>query len=104
MDLRIFALLVFLLTMSCINQTQEWYVMARHGECLDLAKLTERNNLVKGAKTPSEIKDLLKTAKVDYILEPLTPEQDGMLRFNVPSENWAMLLVKKQFCDEFIEK
>ena len=103
MYLKILMSLIFI-TMFGVNQAQEWYAMARHGECFDLAKLNERSSLVKGAKTPTEMEEMMKKAGVDYTLEPVIPEIDGMLKLDVPSENWAMILVRKQFCKEFLEK
>lgn len=31
-------------------------------------------------------------------------DQDGMLNLTVPGEGWAMMLVKKKYCQEFAEK
>lgn len=95
---------ILLLGFSGLIQAQEWYAMARHGECFILSKVTERKALLKGLSTPSEIEDRLKKASIDYTMEPLFDAQEGMLKLNVPSENLAMILVQKQFCREFINK
>lgn len=103
MNLKALILLIFL-TIPSVTEAQEWYAMARHGECFDLAKLNERSDLVKGAKTPDEMEEMINNASVDYTIEPVIQDQEGMLKLNVPSENWAMILVKKQFCKEFIDR
>lgn len=95
---------IFLLSFSSLIQAQEWYAMARHGECIVLSKVAERKELLKGLSTPSEIEEKLKKASVDYTIEPLFDAQEGMLKLNVPSENLAMVLVQKQYCNEFINK
>ncbi|CAK8713764.1 hypothetical protein KKHLCK_02815 [Candidatus Electrothrix laxa] len=97
-------LTIFLLCFPSLIQAQEWYAMARHGECIVLSKATERKKIFKGSSTPSEIEDKLKKASVDYTIEPLFDAQEGMLKLNVPGENLAMVLVQKQFCKEFINK
>ena len=99
-------LIIFLLLFAISDevQAQEWYAMARHGECVELVKLNEKKSIVKGAKTPKEMGELLNKAGVDYFLEPMIPDQDGIFKLNVPSESLAMILVKKQFCEEFIQK
>ncbi|MEJ1362437.1 MAG: hypothetical protein RPU43_11990 [Candidatus Sedimenticola sp. (ex Thyasira tokunagai)] len=94
----------FLLSFSSLIQAQEWYAMARHGECFVLSKVTERKELLKGLSTPYEIEDKLRKESVDYTIEPLFDAQEGMLKLNVPSENSAMILVQKQFCKKFIKK
>ncbi|MCU7835729.1 MAG: hypothetical protein KZQ83_10830 [gamma proteobacterium symbiont of Taylorina sp.] len=96
--------LLLLLILSSILQAEEWYAMARHGECIELVKITDRTDIIKGAKAPSEIEDMLKKAGIDYILEPMHKEFKGMLTFTVPSKEWAMVLVKKKYCKEFISR
>lgn len=103
MNNKIIIAILFLSFPSLIH-AQEWYAMARHGECFVLSKVTERKELLKGSSTPSEIEDKLKKASVDYTIEPLSGAQEGMLKLNVPSEKLAMILVQKQFCKEFINK
>jgi len=68
--------------------------------------MNEKSDLVKGAKTPDEMEEMINKAGVNYTLVPMYKElaADGMLKLNVPSENWSMLLVRKQFCRAFLEK
>lgn len=87
-----------------VVQADEWYASSRHGECISLASLNENRNLVKGAKTPSEMVEMLEQTGVEYTLKPLESDEDGMFRLDVPSMEWAMLLVKKEFCREFLER
>ena len=102
-DMKI-TLLILMLTISSFSQAEEWYAMARHGECIDLAKMTDRTDIIKGTQTPGEIEAMLKKSDIDYTLEPMHKEFEGMLKFNVPSEEWAMILVKKKYCQEFLER
>lgn len=103
MHLKLLLSLIFLAAPSVVH-AQEWYAMARHGECVDLVKLNDRSNLVRGATTPREMEDMMINAGVAYTIEPLIQGEEGMLKLNVPSQNWAMILVKKQFCQEFLER
>jgi hypothetical protein len=103
MTLRLFIFLL-LFAIPGAAQAEEWYAMARHGECVDLGKLNEKKNLLKGAKTPGEMEKLFKKAGVEYSIEPMIKDQDGILKLNAPSESLAMILVKKEFCKEFIIK
>ena len=93
-----------MLIISSFTQAEEWYAMVRHGECIELAKMTNRTDTIKGAQTPSEIEAMLKKADIDYTLESMYEEFEGMIKFNVPSEDWAMILVKKKYCREFLER
>ncbi len=97
-------IILFILAFPNIAQAQDWYAMARHGECIALSNVTERKELLKGLSTPLEIENKLKKEGVNYSLEPLFDTVEGMLKLNVPSENLAMILVQKQFCDGFINK
>lgn len=96
------SLLLIFLTLPGISQANDWYAMARHGECIALAEMTNRTDIIKGASTPAEIEIMLKKAEIDYTLKPMYEEFEGMLKFNVPSEEWAMILVKKKYCKEFM--
>lgn len=101
--MKIFLSLI-LFIFSNISQAEQWYVMARHGECIELAKMTDRTDTIKGAQTLSEIEVILKKADIDYTLVPMHKEFEGMLRFNVPNEEWTMILVKEKYCQEFPER
>ncbi|MCU7834818.1 MAG: hypothetical protein KZQ83_06120 [gamma proteobacterium symbiont of Taylorina sp.] len=79
--MRIILLLLFL-GFSGLSQAEEWYAMARHGECISLAKMTDRTDIIKGTQTPAEIEAMLKKADIDYTLEPMHKEFEGMLKFN----------------------
>ncbi len=79
-------MLLLILTVPSVIQAQEWYAVARHGECFDLAKLNERSDLVKGAKTPGEMEEMMNNASVAYTIEPVIQNQEGMLKLKVPSE------------------
>jgi hypothetical protein len=95
---------IFILALSTIAQAQDWYAMARHGECIILSKVTDRKVLLKGSSTPIEIENKLKKEGVNYSMEPLFDTIEGMLKLKVPSEGLAMTLVQKQFCEEFINR
>ena len=102
-DMKI-TLLIIMLTISSFTQAEEWYAMVHHGECIELAKMTNRTDTIKGAQSPVEIEAILKKADIDYTLVPMHEEFEGMLRFNVPSKEWAMILVKEKYCQEFLER
>ncbi len=97
-------LLILILTLSSFAHSQDWYAMARHGECYDLAEFSKNSSLIIGAKTPRDIEIKLNQAGVKYTLKAMIEGQDGMLNLTVPSEGWAMMLVKKKYCQEFAEK
>ena len=101
-DMKI-TLLIIMLTISSFTQAEEWYAMV-HGECIELAKMTNRTDTIKGAQSPVEIEAILKKADIDYTLVPMHEEFEGMLWFNVPSEERAMILVKEKYCQEFLER
>jgi len=95
---------VILFCFSGLIQAQEWYAMSRHGECIALSKVTDRKELLKGLSTPEEIENKLVRKGVNYTKESLHKTHKGMLKFNVPSENLAMILVRKRFCKELDTK
>jgi len=97
-------LLISILTLSSFAHSQDWYAMARHGECHDLAEFSKNSHLIIGAKTPKGIEIKFNKAGVKYTLKRMIEDQDGMLNLTVPSEGWAMMLVKKKYCQEFAEK
>jgi len=101
--MRIILLLLFL-SFSNLSQAADWYAMSHHGECISLDKMTERTNTIKGASTPGEIEIMLKKAEIDYTLKPMYEEFEGMLKFNVPSEEWSMILVEKKYCREYLKR
>ena len=83
---------------------QEWYAMGRHGGCVELSKVIERKELLRGLSTPSDIEAKLKKYNINYTLGPFFKDRKGILKLEVPSENLAMMLVQKQFCDEIIKR
>jgi len=102
-SLRI-GLLLTLFILPVISQAEAWYAMSRHGECISLAKMTGRTDTIKGTSTPGEIEIMLKKAEIDYTLKPMYEEFEGMLKFNVPSEEWSMILVEKKYCREYLKR
>ncbi len=44
-------LLILILTLSSFAHSQDWYAMARHGECYDLAEFSKNSSLIIGAPT-----------------------------------------------------
>ncbi len=97
-------LLISILTLSSFAHSQDWYAMARHGECRDLAEFSKNSGLIIGAKTPEDVEIKLNKAGVKYTLKRMIEDQDGMLNLTVLGEGWAMMLVKKKYCQEFAEK
>lgn len=85
-------------------QCEEWYAMARHGECIRLDKINDRDKHVKGASTPEEMENKFKETGIKYTIKPILKGQTDMLELSVPSKNWAMVLVTRLYCKNFIEK
>lgn len=102
MSKYIFSFILF--SVSNMALAQEWFAVARHGECTDLATVNDRNDIVKGAETPFEMESMLKAANVGYSLERILPEQDAIFKLDVPSKGWEFILVKKKICREFSER
>lgn len=97
-------IIFFILIFSNIVQAEDWYAMARHGECIALSKATDRKELLKGLKTPIEIENKLKKEGIHYLMKPLFDNVEGMIKLDVPDEGLAMILVQRKFCNEFIDK
>ena len=102
-DMKI-TLLIIMLTISSFTQAEEWYAMVHHGECIELTKMTNRTDTIKGASTLGEIEIMLKKSEIDYTLKSVYEEFEGMLKFNVTSEKWSMILVEKKYCRKYIKR
>ncbi len=96
--------ILFTVLVSSFAQAEEWYAMERHGGCYSLAEANDHEYIFKGTKTPQEMEEKLKAERVDYTLRPLEPGMDGALTVSVPREGVSMLIVKKKYCKEFIER
>jgi|GEM_PF-1990477 len=94
-------ILLVIFVFSQFLQAQEWYVSSRHGECVVLEEAIKSLPYIKGAKTPLEIEEKLIQQDIKYTLKPIAKTNGEAFRFDVPTTEWAMLLVKKKFCKEF---
>lgn len=87
-----------ILFFSTSIQSEEWYAMSRHGECIALKQIAERLSGLKGSRTLDEIESKLKVNKVDYTLEPISGENRNILKLNIPEEEISMIIVPVEFC------
>ncbi|MEN8190358.1 MAG: hypothetical protein ABFS19_10960 [Thermodesulfobacteriota bacterium] len=97
-----FSLILIILPVTL--QAEEWYMASRHGECVSLKEINSTMQVVRGAETPKQMAAKLKEAGVKYTLKPLRSAEEGLYRLDVPSTEWAMLLVKKKFCKEVLKQ
>ena len=95
----IFLSLLTLSFSSCASE--QWFAMGRHGGCYGLAEFSKNNPVISGARTPAEIKKKLNDAGIDFTLAPINDSED-MMNLTVPSKEWAMMLVKAKYCQEFL--
>ena len=82
----------------------EWYVMARHGGCLPLASLAEREAIFRSARTPEDMQQALDAKGLAYSLEPMVAGRTDALKLAVPSRGWTFLLVDKAYCRELLSR
>lgn len=82
----------------------EWYVMARHGECLPIASLAKREEIFRSAQTPEDLQQALDANGLEYSLEPMVAGRNDAMKLAVPSRGWTFLLVDRVYCREFLSR
>jgi hypothetical protein len=113
------ALLSFLLLNASFVNADEWYSMARHGECVPLSVLAENIKEFRGATSPeklienyiesgikAEIRDLREVVLSEF--ENMTEEEKesllpkGAAYQILVNGNPKWILLEKQHCREFL--
>ena len=108
---RIFAILIVSLlfittfiTVAHSDDTEKWFLMARHGECAEIKSLQRKVPDIEGINDPQSFSKLMKEKCYEVITNELKELQGKAIEISVPDKRLSLMFVIESICKEFVER
>ena len=108
---RIFAMIVVSLlsittfiTVAHSDDTEKWFLMSRHGECVEIKSLQRKIPDIEGINDPQSFSKLMKEKGYEVITNELKELQGKAVEVNVPDKELSLMFVVESICKEFVER
>ncbi len=96
-----------MLTASTIrseNNADQWFLMARHGECASIQSLKRKVPEMDNIEEPQLFIQLMKDKGFEVTSSVLAGLSDMALQVRVPEKGLSLMFVKGAMCTEYIDK
>jgi hypothetical protein len=91
-------------TTAGANNSENWYLMSRHGECAEIRSLQRKIPDIGNIKDPQAFSEFMQ-AKGHKVFSSAMPDAQGkVLLVNVPEKGLSLIFVKGSLCKEFIKR
>ena len=108
---RIFAMVVVSLlsittfiTVAHSDDTEKWFLMARHGECAEIKSLQRKVPDIEGINDPQSFSKLMKEKGYEVITNELKELQGKAIEISVPDKRLSLMFVVESICKEFVDR
>ena len=108
---RIFAILIVSLlsittfiTITHSDDSEKWFLMARHGECAEIKSLQRKIPDIEGVNDPQSFSKLMKEKGYEVITNELKELQGKAVEVSVPKEGLSLMFVVESVCKEFVDR
>jgi hypothetical protein len=108
---RIFAIIVVSLlsittfiTFAHSDDSEKWFLMARHGECAEIKSLERKIPDIEGVNDPQSFSKLMKEKGYEVITNELKELQGKAVEVSVPNEGLSLMFVVESVCKEFVDR
>ena len=98
--------LVMLIVFPIMGKAEgdEWFLMARHGECAKIKSLERKIPNLDGIDTPASFERLMRDRGLQVQIREMPDTQERAFEVLVPEKGLFLLFVKRPLCQGFIEK
>ena len=86
------------------DETESWFLMARHGECQKINILQRKIPEIDGINNPESFIKLMESLGHKAIVKKLEGLEGKAVQINVPARGLALMFVKKSICKEIVKK
>ena len=94
--------IVIFLPVTGNAESDEWFLMARHGECVKIKSLERKIPNLEGIDTPVSFEKLMRERGFKIQITEM-PDIKGFL-VEVPEKELSLLFVKRPSCKEFVDR
>lgn len=103
---RSIMILVIVLVLPAMGKAEgdEWFLMARHGECAKIKSLERKIPNLDGIDTPASFERLMRDRGFQVQIREKSENEGLAVEVLVPEKGLALLFVKRPLCKGFIEK
>ncbi|MCH7928510.1 MAG: hypothetical protein IID03_11110 [Candidatus Dadabacteria bacterium] len=108
---RIFAILIVSLlsittfiTITHSDDSEKWFLMARHGECAEIKSLQRKVPDIEGINDPESFSKLMKEKGYEVITNELKELQGKAVEVSVPDKELSLMFVVESICKEFVDR
>ncbi len=86
------------------DDTETWFLMARHGECHRINVLQRKIPQIDGIKTPESFKKLMESLGHKVIVKNLEGLEGKAVQVSVHDRGLDLMFVKKAICKKLVSK
>ncbi len=108
---RIFAIVVVSLlfittfiTVAHSDDSEKWFLMARHGECAEIKSLQIKVPDIEGIEDPQSFSKLMEEKGYEVITNEPKELQGKALEVSVPEKGLSLMFVIESICKEFVDR
>lgn len=96
--------LLSILIVPISSQANEWFLMSRHGSCVNIDSLERKVGDMTGVVTPDDFIELLRRQGYDVEASEPPNLQGYAVNVQVPAKELYIMFATKELCKDFIKR
>jgi hypothetical protein len=93
-----------LISTASANNSEKWFLMSRHGECVEIRSLQKKIPDLGNIEDPHSFTMFMKAKGHKIISNELKELQGTALQVSIPEKGLRLMFVKGSMCKEFINR
>ena len=93
-----------LLSTVSANNSGKWFLMSRHGECVEISSLQRKIPDIGNIQDPQSFIKFMAEKGHEVAANELTELHGKALQVNIPEKGLSLIFAKGSICKEFISK
>ncbi len=90
-----------LLSIASASNSQKWFLMARHGECITISSLKRKIPDIGNIEDPQSLIVFMEGKGHKVMSKKLQPK---VVTVSIPDKELSLIFVKSSMCKEFIDR
>ncbi len=93
-----------LISTASANSSEKWFLMSKHGECVEIRSLQRKIPDIEGIEDPQSFSKLMEEKGYEVITNEPKELQGKAVEVSVPKEGLSLMFVVESVCKEFADR